>query len=91
MAKITINSTDVQLPPLSWQTVKNNKPTVAALIADGQDGMTSTESAVAFLELSAPGLDFDACPPSAIQAAAVALYRATFYRPDESTPAPANA
>lgn len=90
MAKITINGTDVQLPPLTYGAVKAGKEVCDQVTATDLDYSARVEAAVAFLRLSAPSADFDAVPPSVLLAASRALYEATFYRPEEAAPAQPN-
>ncbi len=91
MTKISINGTDVQLPPLTYGAVKANKDTIDKITADGLDYDARVAAAAAFLALAAPaGTDFDLAVPSDILSASKLVYQATFYRPEESAPVPQN-
>ena len=72
--------------PLTFGQVKANKDVIDALGTKG-DMVAQTQAAVAFLQISAPGLDLDAESPGAIIKAAFDLYRVTFTRPEEGAPA----
>ena len=76
--------------PLTYGQVKANKETIDGLTAEGLDANGRTDAAAAFLKIAAPDANLDAETPGAIQAAALALYKATFARPEDAAPVPQN-
>ncbi len=78
------------LKPLTYGQVKSSKDVIDGLTAAGLDLDARIAAAVAFLRLTVPDADFDAATPAEIQQAALALYTATFHRPEETAPAPQN-
>lgn len=75
------------LPPLTYGAVKANKAVIDQVVAEGLTYDQRVEAAIAFIHLSAPDTDCDSVPPGAILAASTALYKATFYRPEDAAPA----
>lgn len=84
-----------QTPVLSYGVIRRNKPTVDALTAstEGLTRLELTDRSVAFLRLAYPGAtdeDFDGHAPGVLDAAAFAVYKATFSRPEAEAPAQTN-
>jgi hypothetical protein len=79
----------MDIKPLTFGTLKQHKDVVDAYLAPLKDGDTVfevTARAAAFLALAVPD-DLDALAPREITTSAMAVFRATFNRPEESAPA----
>lgn len=84
-----------KLPPLPYGVIRKNQDVVDAFTKT-EPGITRlqlTAKAVAFLKLGWPDVteeELDRHSPGAIEAAAFALYKATFARPEDAAPVPQN-
>ncbi len=78
------------IPALLYGQVKANKEVVDQITATGLDLDARIEASVAFLKVADPDLDMDAATPADILAAAAALWKATFSRPEDAAPVPQN-
>jgi len=76
------------LPPLTFGQVKAGKDVVDAFTTPAADVIATTQNAADLLLLGgATQEQIDAEAPNAIQAAALALFSATFSRPEDAAPA----
>jgi hypothetical protein len=83
------------LSPLPYGVIRKNKDVVDAFTKteEGITRMQLTAKAVAFIKLGWPDAtdeDLDVYSPGTIEAAAFALYKATFSRPEDVAPVPQN-
>lgn len=76
------------LPPLTVGQVRSNRAAVDALTAPAADLFASVENATAFLALAGVTQEqVDAETPAAVLAASMALFQATFSRPEATAQA----
>ena len=84
-----------KLTPLPYGVIRKNQDVVDAFTKT-EEGITRlqlTAKAAAFLKLGWPDAtdeELDQHSPGAIEAAAFALYKATFARPEDAAPVPQN-
>jgi hypothetical protein len=84
-----------KIPALTYGVIKRNKPIVDALTepTEGLSRLDLTDRSIRFLKLAYPEAtdeDFDGIAPGVLDAAAFAVYKATFSRPEAVAPVQTN-
>jgi hypothetical protein len=84
-----INGKEIQAIGLSYGAVKANGDLLDNLTATGKTNMERVAASVDLLKLALPELtdeDIDATAPGSLLSGALAIYQATFSRPEDLAP-----